>query len=79
MLVVGGGFILALGFGVVEGWVVGFLLVRLPGLMGEKYIWRVVCDRSWRDLTERVGRASGGVCSWVVVSGSIVLGWLGGS
>jgi len=79
MLVVGGGFILALGFGVVEGWVVGFLLVRLPGVMGEKYIWRVVCDRSRRDLTERVGRASGGVCSWVVVSGSIVLGWLGGS
>ena len=79
MLVVGGGFVLALGFGAVEGWVVGFLLVRLPGVMGEKYIWRVVCDRSRQDLAERVGRVAGGVWSWVVVSGSIVVGWLGGS
>jgi hypothetical protein len=79
MLVVGGGFILALGFGAVKGGVVGFLLVRLPGVMGEKYLWRVVCDRSRRDLAERVGRAAGGVWSWVVVSGSIVVGWLGGS
>jgi hypothetical protein len=79
MLVAGGGFILALGFGVVEGWVVGFLLVRLPGVMGGKSIWRVVCDRSRRDLAERVGRAAGGVWSWVVVSGSIVVGWLWGT
>ena len=79
MLVVGGDFILALGFGAVKGWVVGFLLVRLPGVVGEKYIWRVVCDRSRQDLAERVGRVAGGVWAWVVVSGSIVVGWLGGS
>ena len=79
MLVAGGGFVLALGCGTVGWRLVGFLMVCLHGLMGEKYIWMVVWDRRRRDLEGRAGRASGGVWSCEVVLGSIGVGMLGRS
>ena len=51
-------------------------MVRLHGVMGEKYIWMVVWDRRRRVLDGQAGRLSGGIGSCAAALCSIVVGML---